>query len=504
MTHTARLGSLAAPGAAEGAEGVCRDVNDCWPAAHSRPSEGIGDAHEAHRALLISARGLPLTMRPLSPAALALVGAVVAIVTPYDAATRERQRRPAGRLALQKAVGAVAGGLLTDWGRVPPRLSCRSSFKTAFEAGVVSSRQFFAAVEGLAAAGLVETQAGVRWRNDFGGGMMAFDGRPRCYWPTADLLTLAVRHGLVPRTIGEDFRREVPTKPPRVTEAITVNSLKDRAGGSQKLPVAALGSEAAALRASVEALNDYAAQHVVAGCLPPRFRRGFTEVAELGGRFYAVGYEAVFQGMSKASRAAITISGEAVVEVDVEASHLAILHGLLGLPLPDGDPYGIPGLPRSVIKRFMLEAIGKGAVGRQWSRTLPTGDYPPFAQVAAAVVARYPWLADVGNRVAEAAGLDVLRNIASPKRLLVHRLMRLEADAIGLAIARLRSEDVLALPIHDSLIVPRGAGHMAVALVGLSFEAVEGIRPRTKVTPAPLYHLESKVDPTDPSVQPRH
>ncbi len=489
VTPIARLGGLASPKATRG--GVCRDVSERWAEAHSVPSEAIGDAYEAHLARLGVARGLPLTMRPLSPAAAALVAEVVATVAPFDAATRERQRRPAGRLALQKAVGAVVGGLLTAWGHVPPRLSCRSSFKTAFEAGVVSSRQFFAAVNSMAAAELIDTQKGVRWGNNFGSGMVAFDGRPACYWPTAALLAVAERHGLTPDTIGEDFRREVPTRPPRVTEAVTVNSLKDRAGGSKKLSVVALGSALAGLRADVEALNDYAGKHAVAGCLPPRFRRGFTEVAELGGRFYAVGCEAVFQGMSKASRAAITINGEPIVEVDVEASHLAILHGLMGLPLPAGDPYDIPGLPRSVVKRFMLEAIGKGAVGRRWSRMASTVSYPPFAEVSAAVAVRFPWLPSVADRVAVAAGLTSLEHIGSPKRLLIHRLMRLEAEAIGLAIVRLRADGVLALPVHDSLIVPRDAVNMAVAAIELAFAAVAGITPRAKVGPAPPYHLDS-------------
>ncbi len=41
------------------------------------------------------------------------------------------------------------------------------------------------------------------------------------------------------------------------------------------------------------------------------------------------------------------------VEIDISASHLSIMHALMGLPLPKGDPYVVPGFDRSTVKAWI-------------------------------------------------------------------------------------------------------------------------------------------------------
>jgi hypothetical protein len=91
---------------------------------------------------------------------------------------------------------------------------------------------------------------------------------------------------------------------------------------------------------------------------PPRFKRVLTASRLLGGRWYAVGNEGNYQLLSETERLRITIDGEPIVEADVRASHLSIMHGLLGQPLPEGDPYGFPDVPRSVAKAPRRSARG--------------------------------------------------------------------------------------------------------------------------------------------------
>lgn len=167
--------------------------------------------------------------------------------------------------------------------------------------------------------------------------------------------------------------------------------------------------------------------------------------------------------------AKITINGEPVSEFDVKASHLSIMHGLLGLPLPDGDPYDIPGVPRAVVKAWITATLGKGSPVRRWAaralrRDRELGSHDAMS-VGRLICARFPFLRNPARNVAPAAQLDRLEHIARPERLLTHRLMAIEAAAITGAMHVLRSRGVLALPIHDSLLVPRsGVGYAGGAL----------------------------------------
>ncbi len=170
------------------------------------------------------------------------------------------------------------------------------------------------------------------------------------------------RHGLTPATLAEDFGDAYPTKPPTIPEPIQAFALK-KPRRSEKTPLMIRRGdpEAARIREEVESYNDWIAQHEITGCLPPRLKRVFTASWPLGGRWYAVGNEGVYQRMSEAERLRITINGEPVVEADVRASHLSIMHGLLGLPLPEGDPYEFTDVARSVAKAWITATLGKGS-----------------------------------------------------------------------------------------------------------------------------------------------
>ena len=200
-------------------------------------------------------------------------------------------------------------------------------------------------------------------------------GKAPRHWPAAALLAMATQHGVTPRTVGVDFGEIIPTTPPEVPRPLRVFALKQPGRQDrQPLPLSKLGDAIDRLRQSVEDANAFAAAHDVRGCLPPRWYRVFTECALLGGRWQAAGREGLYQSMPEAERLAqITIDGEAVAEVDVKASQLSIMHGLLGLPLPDGDPYEFPDVPRSVVKSWILATIGKGSPVTRWARKAVKG-----------------------------------------------------------------------------------------------------------------------------------
>jgi hypothetical protein len=55
--------------------------------------------------------------------------------------------------------------------------------------------------------------------------------------------------------------------------------------------------------------------------------------------------------MKKSDRPNLKIDGEPIVEIDINASYISILHGISGYPLPQRDDlYDIGGIDRTIIK----------------------------------------------------------------------------------------------------------------------------------------------------------
>jgi len=73
----------------------------------------------------------------------------------------------------------------------------------------------------------------------------------------------------------------------------------------------------------------------------------------LGGRLYGVG-ENNYQRLKKEQRSMIKINGEAVEELDINASYLRILHSLRDFSIPDAeDIYAIEGIDRRIVKSWI-------------------------------------------------------------------------------------------------------------------------------------------------------
>ena len=78
----------------------------------------------------------------------------------------------------------------------------------------------------------------------------------------------------------------------------------------------------------------------------------------MGGRLYAAS-ENSFQHLKKKERLKIKINDQGVVEIDINASYLRILHSLRGFEIPDGDDiYKIGGLDRRIVKAWIATTLG--------------------------------------------------------------------------------------------------------------------------------------------------
>ena len=63
----------------------------------------------------------------------------------------------------------------------------------------------------------------------------------------------------------------------------------------------------------------------------------------------------------------MTINGERVAEIDINASYLTILLSQLGGEIPsDGDIYNIDGLPREVVKAWVTATLGFDGFHDRW------------------------------------------------------------------------------------------------------------------------------------------
>jgi hypothetical protein len=287
------------------------------------------------------------------------------------------------------------------------------------------------------------------------------------------------RAALLDRVV-EHFRRERPTA---ASAFIVMRERSRRDGQGRRLRGAPLPvpdtAEARALAEGVARFNAWIARWAVEGCDPPVFWRGFTHSLAFGGRWYALGES--YQGMPREERRArLRIGGEPVAEVDVHASHLAILLGLLQRPLPPGDLHRIaPELPREVAKAWITQTFGGGRAATKWSREAREAAGAVLRAHSAkeagkAILAQYPFLA----APAEAVGC------ANAPALTSLRLQRIEADALTLAMERLTERGIPALPMHDGPILRRRDATESAGVLREAFGEVAGVYPAVAIREA--------------------
>ncbi len=151
--------------------------------------------------------------------------------------------------------------------------------------------------------------------------------------------------------------------------------------------------------------------------------------------------------------------------------------GLAGQELPSGDPYALGGIPRAVMKHLVVVTAGNGTLPSRWP-----ADTPPeitetlIEDAAAALLAAYPFMAEPWR---------LIPSDGDPKRarrLFVHSLMGIEARAITFAMLLLQREGILALPVHDELLVRADAAEAGRAMLTRGYRTVAKIEPLIKET----------------------
>lgn len=173
------------------------------------------------------------------------------------------------------------------------------------------------------------------------------------------------------------------------------------------------------------------------GLKPAKLQRIFGDTKfKTHGRFY----RGWWQEIPREYRKFITIDGEPTVELDYKALNPSLIYHKMGLEL-EGDPYHLneyPNIPRTNVKEAMLSLIS--AKGDQKLTALGVIDD----------------LYDLTPAAFEKAIREQHRAIEAWFRAgRWAELMRIDSEIADIVISMmLQQHDVLALPIHDSFVVP--------------------------------------------------
>ena len=367
------------------------------------------------------------------PSSETLAEDVVSII--QGAEGRKRARRANDLKSFKQAVDYILGDMLLAYVGESSQYAYRAEGKTNFYGSPVGHSTWKSIMSVLIDLGYIEYFKGTNHKNPFDeGGYLS--GSASRFLATESLVGLAESHGINFDTLSEHYVTNMPKS------VLKLKASKRGKLDAKELPIAET-PKTEALAAQVHRLNKYLSKQTLTGGSFEGYRRSFNngELAGFdwnqGGRLYAVGNS--YQHLSGDRRALMQINGEAVVEVDVSASHLSIYMGETGHKASDGiDLYAIDGVSRAAVKQYIASSFGLGKLITKWP-TKTDAELVAFDVV------------DVREAVCDA--IPCLVSLAD-SGLSWATLQYLEAEALIEAMESLHAQDIPAYSVHDSLIVP--------------------------------------------------
>ena len=203
--------------------------------------------------------------------------------------------------------------------------------------------------------------------------------------------------------------------------------------------------------------DDSAAPNKVVDANMRPLRRIFNGTFEEGGRLFG----GFWQDVTKGQRAeGLTIDGEAVVTLDYGQMTPRILYGWAKVEPPAGDLYSIPGLDhhRDGVKKVLNAALfsDKPLTRKPQGSTalLPS---IPYAAIEAMIAEAHPVIAAQFGR---GVGL---------------RAQFIESQILVRVLLELKAQGVVALPVHDALIVKRSVEEVVSGTMKSVFKEMVGV-----------------------------
>ena len=371
------------------------------------------------------------------------------------------------------ATGAFIGDLLACQAKSPAKYLYRPMMASSFTGERIGYRVFKRLVEGARSAGLVSVVTGTGGGNEIG---VATRFRAE-----ATLISLASECGINPKELDAHFRPMA--RPARIAHPLLLRSASRYVGWKKQqgrnIPIDYGKPQAAALAKQVNDLNSFFADIQIEPAGDHyAFHRIFNEGDapgfdwNKGGRLYSIGDS--YQQRKSADRASIKLNGQPVIEIDIQASHLTILHALLGKPLDptSHDPYQHPSIPRRILKGWVVMTLGHNRFHRAWSADM-IADY--HQRTGGKLGNDYP----IRNVREEALKLLPLLKDWESCPIRWGDLQFVESCAVVDTVHHLAMEHgIPALPVHDSIIVPACNEEVAASTLQRTFEKRVGVKPK--------------------------
>ena len=417
--------------------------------------------------------GLNLHVEPYSEAAIAFSAKMA-----QELWSASCPKRPHPGQSFLDATGVILGALLKVASISPARWGFRSMSTASFTGERVGHHSFVRITEALEALALIEVEKGFgsTWGTK---AATKFRAAP-------NLLDRARRRGIKLSGWADHFRslpRPSEISEPLVLKASSTN-IKGRKIKGRRKAVDLTRSPACELAEQVNRLNEFIAlRSIEPDGSHYAFHRVFNQGDDpsfnwnKGGRLISIG--ASYQQMKSVDRAKMLIDGEPVIEIDIRASHLTILHAKLVRPFNPSahDPYRVTGIPREIVKAWVTMTLGHDRFQRCWSRQ-NKDKYAASGVGSGDLQKDYPIQR---TREAILAKLDVLRDWPScPVRW--GELQFIESQIIvGTVDDLARKHGVPALPVHDSLIIPQSHQCLATDTLRKNFFKQTGVNPALSI-----------------------
>ena len=254
--------------------------------------------------------------------------------------------------------------------------------------------------------------------------------------------------------------------------------------------------------------NEYWQGHTVeldGKAVVPFVKRKFNDTLELGGRFYGG-----FQRIPSKDRKRLKIDGKNTIEIDYSSNHLAILYAWEGVKLNYLKAYAMKGYERDTIKAITLRALNIESVSslkkaislsanpknqtayKSYKDSRAIHDMRRAKGLASKAPFKPKWIDSFiegipSDTIADDLVYDFLQkhsaikaHIGSPNIGL--KLQAVDSEIMALVLDTLRLENIPALPVHDSVIVPYQKRSKALAVMTQSFKQITGFLPKIKAT----------------------
>lgn len=446
------------------------------------------DAAEEQKARLIAASQGSLAGRGVTPSAQALRERIDALID-LQAQRSKKMRADTVRSAASTLDGFLAMLLTAVTNRKSAGYVHHSLSTNAFSSSkgsTVPYRLFISCLDGMKLHGLVEHVNGFNKVEDWDGERLNRGGREARFRATDKLWAMAETEGITAANVLSHY-----SVPLGIRELISFRERKSGFGKKGKRIFPPITEELKGLFSEMKQLNDWLRLHSYSFGPAPVLYRVFNNADDpdflfnKGGRLYVrtlttrdQGEEKAqgYQALGSSERGLMMINDEAVQELDIKSSQPTILYGLTGTPLPSGDIYNIAGIPRVVVKSLVTAMIGQGrttlsswpkGAKAQLRETLGINEHMarkryPLRVVVDAIVAKIPPLSLLDPKVMHWAELHYIES-----RVILTAMQRLQVDY-----------SILALPVHDSLIVPVSGAERAEQVLKECFYDIVGIEPR--------------------------